>query len=160
MIRNKPHAVDLNLEQVVLYLAKELPAILAEQPVMLAYLHGSVVEGTTSPFSDVDLALIFEDGYRGSAYERMQVEFAIADEIEKSNLIPEADVRSIDQAPLMVQGRVLADGQLVYSRDEEFRVDYEVGVRKRYFDFLPVQKMMQKAFFQHVLQNGLTNGKP
>ena len=40
-------------------LQRELPTILAERPVMLAYLFGSVVEGTALPSSDVDIALVF-----------------------------------------------------------------------------------------------------
>jgi uncharacterized protein len=158
-MKDRARAMNFELAQIVSLLEKELPQILADQPVMLAYLFGSVVDQLTTAYSDVDIALIFDPSYNESGYERMQIEFAIAEEIEKSRLIPEADVRSIDRAPLMVQGSVLTNGMLVYSRDEGFRVDYEVSVRKKYFDFLPTQEMMQKSFFQHVLKDGLVNGK-
>ena len=134
-MKDRPHAINLDLEQIVPCLERELPQILADKPVLLGYLYGSVVDRLSSAFSDVDIALVFDPVYSGSGYERMQIEFAIAEEIEKRCTIPEADVRSIDQAPLMVQGQVLTDGVLVFSRDEVFRVDYEVAVRKRYFDF-------------------------
>lgn len=61
--------------------------------------------------------------------------------------IPDADVRTIDTAPLRVQGMVLTRGILLYTRDEGFRVSYEVLTRKRYFDFQPTLKMMRRAYF-------------
>ncbi len=140
-------------------LQRELPTILAEHPVMLGYLFGSVVEGTALPSSDVDIALVFAPSLNLTAYERMQIEFSIATEIERRCNIKEADVRSIDSAPLTVRGLVLTEGVLIYSRDEEFRVEYEVYNRKRYFDFQPVVEMMREAFFEQLRQKGLFSAK-
>jgi len=137
----------------------KMPGILAKRPVMLAYAYGSVVEGTASPSSDVDIGLVLGPNSGLSSYERMQLEFDIAAEVEDLCGIREADVRSIDKAPLTVQGMVVSDGRLVYSCDEEFRVEYEVRTRKLYFDFMPVMEMMRKAFFERVKTEGFTGGK-
>lgn len=126
---------------------------------MLAYLFGSAAEGTASPSSDVDVALVFEPNYDISAYDRLKMEFDIAAEVEARCKIREADVRSIDSAPLAVKGAVLTEGILLYSRNEEFRVDYEVYIRKMYFDFLPVAKMMRDAFWGQMKEEGLSGGK-
>jgi len=136
-----------------------MPGILISKPVMLAYLYGSTADGSRLPFSDVDIALVLEPNCPLSAYERMKLELDIAAEIERLCDIREADVRSIDAAPLTVQGMVVSEGPLLYSRDEEFRIQYEVHTRKLYFDFLPVKEMMRAAFFNHVQQEGLTSGK-
>ncbi len=53
----------LNPTQVLDPLKAELPLLLAEQPVMLAYLYGSVAEGYALPTSDVDKVLV--DGQPG-----------------------------------------------------------------------------------------------
>jgi len=140
-------------------LRTKAPEILAKQPVMLAYVYGSVVEGNTLPSSDVDIGLVFGPVCGLSAYDRTQIEFLIATEIERSCHIREADVRSIDNAPLAVRGVVVTEGVLLYSRDEEFRVEYEVNTRKRYFDFLPVLGMMRDSFFRQVQEEGLIHGK-
>jgi hypothetical protein len=66
---------------------------------------------------------------------------------------------SIDRCAARVQGKVLTDGLLIYSRDEKFRVNYEVSVRMRYFDFLPVINQMRAAFFEHLRTKGLSSGK-
>ena len=136
-----------------------MPGILISKPVMLAYLYGSTADGSHLPFSDVDIALVLEPNCPLSAYERMKLELDIAAEIERLGDIREADVRSIDAAPLTVQGMVVSEGLLLYSRDEEFRIQYEVHTRKLYFDFLPVMEMMRAAFFNHVQQEGLASGK-
>jgi len=145
--------------ELILLLQKEMPLILAERPVMLAYLFGSVVEGTALPSSDVDIALVFAPSLNLTAYERMQVEFSIAAEIERRCNIREADVRSINSAPLTVKGSVVTEGVLLYSRDEEFRVDYEVYNRKMYLDFLPVVEMMRAAFFEQLRKEGLFSSR-
>ena len=145
--------------ELISLLERELPTILAERPVMLAYLFGSVAEGNALPSSDVDIALVFAPSLNLTTYERMQVEFSIATEIERRCNIKEADVRSIDSAPLTVKGSVLTEGVLLYSRDEEFRVEYEVYNRKVYLDFLPVVEMMREAFFEQLRKEGLFGSK-
>jgi predicted nucleotidyltransferase len=137
----------------------EMPRILSHRPVMLAYLYGSVVDGSALPTSDLDIGLVLEPGCGLSAYERMQLEFNIAAEIERCCGVREADVRVIDVAPLTVQGMVVSEGVLLYSKDEAFHVQYEVYTRKRYFDFLPVVEMMRASFFEQIKKEGLTHGK-
>lgn len=122
--------------------------LLRERPVMLAYLYGSQVEGRTTRFSDIDIALVLNPKHGLSAYERFMLELMIGDDLDTRYGIRGADVRSIDNAPLRVQGRILTQGQLLYSRNEDFRVDYEVHTRRLYFDFLPVLDMMREAYFE------------
>jgi len=137
----------------------KLPDILADRPVNLAYLYGSIVDGRALPSSDADMALVLESNCSLSAYERMRLEFDIAAEVESRCHINKADVRSINEAPLTVQGMVVTEGVLLYSRDEEFRVEFEVYTRKLYFDFLPVQEMMRRSFFENVQKEGFLSGK-
>jgi predicted nucleotidyltransferase len=140
-------------------LQEEIPGILNGRPVMLAYLFGSAADGTALPSSDVDIALVLEPGCNLAPYDRMKMEFDIAAEVEKKCKVNQADVRSIDSAPLTVQGTILAEGILLYSRDEELRVEYETYTRKMYFDFQPVAGMMREAFFRQLKEEGLTGGK-
>ena len=150
MIRIDPRDQD----KIIPALKRELPEILNLEPVMLAYLFGSVIEGYAQTTSDVDIAVVLSPDYQGSAYERMLLEFKIAESIEDKLGISKADVRSINQAPLTVRGHILTKGHLLYSRDEEYRVDYEVYNRSRYFDFQPVEKMMHEAFLQKYREKG------
>lgn len=131
-------------------LRAELPRLLAEQPVMMAYLYGSVAEGYALPTSDVDVVMVLEPEHGLSSYQRLRLELKVAGELEARCGWDPVDVRSVNDAPLMIQGKVVTEGILVYSRDDDFRVDYETLTRKRYFDFLPVARLMQRAYFEHM----------
>lgn len=139
-----------DLEVLLPCLREALPDILCDQPVMLAYLHGSVAEGYARSWSDVDIALVMAPEHGKTPYECLMIELAIEGELEARCELPNADVRHIDQAPLMVQGRVVTKGILLYSRDNDFRIDYEVYTRKRYLDFKPVADRLREAYFQRI----------
>lgn len=143
------HAINSRTEpaQIIECLKQHLPAILQDRPILLAYLYGSTAAGCPTPLSDVDIALVFTPDSRLDAYQRFMQELEIEVEIEQRCGIPNADVRSIDNAPLRVQGEVLTHGILLYSKDDGFRVTYEVRTRKLYFDFQPVLEMMREAYF-------------
>jgi predicted nucleotidyltransferase len=146
--------------QVIDRLRAELPIILRERPVMIAYLYGSVAEGYALPNSDIDLALVLTPDHGLSAYQRTLMELDIAAEIEERCGLYSLDVRSINEAPVMAQGTVLTEGVILYSRQEDFRVEYEVLTRKKYFDFLPVARMMQRAYFEEMDQHLRRHGAP
>ena len=136
--------------EIVAVLREHIPAILQDRPVLAAYVYGSVAENCLLATSDVDIALVWMPDFELGAYARFQMELDIAIEIEKLCDIPDADVRSISDAPLRVQGQVLTKGVLLYSKDEDLRAAYEVLTRKRYFDFQPVLEMMRQAYFAQV----------
>jgi predicted nucleotidyltransferase len=134
-------------------LRERLPAVLEDEPVQLAYLYGSSASGQTTPFSDVDVALVV--GGKIDPLERLRlilrVQLALTDRCGIEN----ADVRVIDDAPLVFRGRVVCDGMLVYAREEERRVAFETATRLRYFDYLPIHQELQAAFFKAVRERGL-----
>jgi len=134
-------------------LREQLPAVLEDEPVQLAYLYGSSVTGQTTPFSDVDIALVA--GVAIDPLARLElilrVQLALADRCDIEN----ADVRVIDDAPLVFRGRVVSDGILVYSKDERERVAFETTTRLRYFDYLPIHRELQAGFFQDLRERGL-----
>jgi predicted ATPase/DNA-binding SARP family transcriptional activator len=67
----------------------------------------------------------------------------------------EADVRVIDDAPLVFRGRVVTDGVPIFARSEDLRVAFETQTRMRYFDYLPIHRQLQESFFQNVRERGL-----
>lgn len=138
------------LAEIKAQLKKELPSILADRPVQLVYLYGSMAEGRPLAHSDIDLALVLDPERRLSPYQQVLLSLDIAAQLEQSIPCRRIDIRPINQAPLTVQGRILIKGILLYARDEEFRVQYEIQTRKRYFDFLPAAQMMQQAYFEHM----------
>jgi predicted nucleotidyltransferase len=134
-------------------LRRGLPRILRGQPVALAYLYGSSVTGQTTPFSDVDIALVTNAGL--SPLERLKLILRLQTDLADVCDMRNADVRIIDDAPLIFRGRVVCEGILVFARDESERVAFETSTRMRYFDYLPVHQELQDAFFADLRERGL-----
>lgn len=108
--------------------------------VAAAYLYGSVARGRFTSISDVDVAILFlpDIDFDG----RRSIASRIAGDLSRAIPGAQLDVRDLDELPLAVQGRVLTEGRLLVSNDEPRRVRFEVAVRQRYFDFLPIQERL------------------
>ncbi len=100
-------------------LKSKLADVLSRFPVTLAYLYGSQAVGQATPLSDVDIALLLEEGSYDTA-NRLKLELQIEDEIVQNCNLSKADVRVINQAPLLVHGEVVTSGVLLYSCDEGY----------------------------------------
>ena len=138
-------------------LKETLPSILAGWPVSIAYLYGSTASGRTTPFSNVDIALYLSEPV--PPRQRLQLELGVEIELEDALALSNADVRVINDAPLAVRGTVVQEGVLLYSRDEEQRVDFESLTLKLYLDFEPTAEMFRRLFFKRLREEGLGRGK-
>jgi predicted nucleotidyltransferase len=130
-----------------------LPRLLDGLPVRLAYLFGSSTTDQVTPFSDVDLALVVDGEL--SPLERLKLMLRVQLDLADSCDIKNADVRIINDAPLVLQGKVVCEGILVFSRDERERVAFETTTRLRYFDYQPIHQELQDAFFAGLRERGL-----
>jgi len=123
--------------------------VLKNYPVEIAYLYGSMARKCPLPDSDIDIALILMNNDFAS-YERLLLEMKIGAALEDGCQCRPIDVRTINHAPITVQGTVVQEGILLYSRSKDYRVAFEVTVRKQYFDYLPTMKRMQRAFLEYI----------
>jgi predicted nucleotidyltransferase len=145
-------------DEIVAQLKDKAAEVLAQYPVAVAYLHGSVARGRPLPSSDVDIALLLTE--MPAPYPRLQLELSIQFALEDACHLTNLDVRSINHAPIMVQGPIVQEGVLLYERDREQRIAFEVLTRKKYFDFRPVAEKLQKAFLDRLQREGFRRGKP
>lgn len=134
-----------------------VPSIMARHPVDVAYAFGSVVRGTVTPFSDVDIALLLTTPL--PPYDQLQLELTLQGEIEDTSGLSPVDVRAINRAPLLVRGRIVQQGIVLYERDRARRMAFEVATRKQYFDFAPVARRLRDAFLERVHRDGLLYGR-
>jgi predicted nucleotidyltransferase len=142
-----------NLYQVITILRESLPLILDCQPVLLAYLYGSIVSGYATPSSDVDIGLVVNENL--SPLAKLTLILSLKLDLEDRFGISNADFRIINDAPPIFCGRVVTSGVLVYSRTESERVNFETMARMQYFDYLPIHQRMQDAFFEDIRKRGL-----
>ena len=129
---------------------REIAAEIFEKtPVLFAYLYGSYARGLSHPFSDLDIG-IFVEGLDRKACLDLELSLALRID-EKLDHIAQSEVRVLNHLPLVVKGRILADSQLIYSRAEDKRIEFETQVRAAYFDFLPVIQQYQNAYREKAL---------
>lgn len=134
-------------------LSRHLKNIVKDRPVLLAYFYGSAATGRATPLSDIDIALVVHPNT--PLREHLQLMLGISTELEEQSGLFNIDVRIINNAPLIFQGRVITDGILLYKRDDSARIHFETSTRAEYFDYLPVHKKLQKAFFADMKKRGL-----
>lgn len=140
-------------DELVSELRRTLPHILDRLPVRLAYLYGSSATGRVTPFSDIDLALVVDADL--SPLEQLKLTLSIGLDLADSCNITNADVRIINEAPVVLQGKVVCEGVFVFARDDRERIAFETATRLRYFDYQPVHKDLQDAFFADLRERGL-----
>ena len=116
-------------------LLESAPTVLEKRPVMLCYLYGSYARGDVHSFSDIDIGIYLKKMNSG---KMLDIELSLAlefDEIVGSGC--NVDVRSINNMPLVMKGKIITEGILLFSRDDPFRIEFETSIRKAYFDFRP-----------------------
>ncbi len=123
--------------------------VLAEAGVRFAYLFGSRATRRHRPTSDADIAIMPAQPLD------LLAEAGLVDRLAQALEVPAVDLVDLRRAPLVVRGRVLQEGRLLYSTDEPARVAFEVRTRSEYFDFLPTQRALRDHFLRRVAAGGL-----
>lgn len=94
--------------------------------VIAAYLFGSVLQGETDHFSDVDVAVLFDEGV--SKEDRWKLEGELLDRLFRLVRQDKADVVDLQRAPLWFQRVVVTKGKVIYDADPAKQVAYEAEV--------------------------------
>jgi uncharacterized protein len=128
---------------------ESLDTILAGAGIRFAYVFGSRVSESARASSDADIAVMPDHELGLLERERL------AARLVTHLAVPDVDVVSLDRAALELRGRVVQEGELLYSADEPARVAFEVRTRSEYFDFLPTLERLQRCYLSHVAEHAL-----
>jgi predicted nucleotidyltransferase len=74
-------------------------------------------------YSDVDFALV--SSKKLSPKERLELELKIEVDLSDFCNITNPDVRIINDAPLVIKGKIVQQGVLIYCNNEARRVEFE-----------------------------------
>jgi predicted nucleotidyltransferase len=119
-------------------------AICGSSPgVLLAYLFGSRVDGSTGPMSDVDVAVLLD-----RAADPTATRSRVAHRLRLSLEANDVDVLILNQAPIELAYGVIAEGTIAFAGSEAARVEYEATVMSRYGDYLPVLRAFRTDIVQ------------
>jgi predicted nucleotidyltransferase len=114
-----------------------------------AFIFGSFGRNEDTELSDIDIA-IYQTKHK-SKYELIMLEFDI--EVKLTERIPaqKFDVRCLNNAPIVVIGKIINEGELLFARDEAFLIDFIVKNRLKYMDYLIVYKPLLEKRYEELL---------
>jgi predicted nucleotidyltransferase len=110
--------------------------------VVFAYLFGSLARKTSSPLSDVDIAVYFNDT-SDLSNDKMDLIGYLMSELGTD----EIDVIVLNRAPLPLTARVLEKNEILLDRDPFRRQAFESLVLREYFDFSLIEKSILERRF-------------
>jgi predicted nucleotidyltransferase len=119
--------------------------------VVAAYLYGSYAAGTMTPLSDVDIALLLNSDSMPQTRKKLDIELTIESELIRKLPGMNIEARIINKSPLLIQGKVITEGILIYHKDIEKVVQFEEKIIIRYLDFkIEYDKMLQVRYNQEI----------
>lgn len=140
------------MEHVKKILLTQAPAIFKSSPVLFAYIYGSVAEGMAHQCSDLDIG-VYASGELHPR-ESLDLELSLSLDIDEAiDHSVESEVRVINPLPLVIKGKIITDGILIYCVDDDLRVNFETRVRSEYFDFLPVLHHYQHMYRESIIHS-------
>jgi predicted nucleotidyltransferase len=125
----------LNQKDKDLLISKIRKLLLERESVLFAYIYGSFL--SEEFFRDIDLALYFDSTAFQGSYDMFTYCLTLSAECDLATSGVMFDLRPLNLAPLPFKFDVVTNGRIIYARDEECPVDFEVRTRSLYFDFLP-----------------------
>ena len=105
--------------------AKIRKFLMEKEEILFVYIHGSFLENR--PFRDIDVAI-----YVKSKPDRFY-EMELEEELTQLTAFP-VDVRLLNDAPVEFRFHVIG-GELLFSRDEKTRCDFEERTMGEYHDY-------------------------
>ena len=121
-----------------------------QRDIVAAYLFGSLAEGRATARSDVDIAVLLSGSpdVLALAARRLQLLGQVEPFVEG-----QIDVVILNSASNVMQQQVLVHGRLLYERDRDARIEFQVAVGKIYADMQPA-----RDFFANELSAELAEG--
>ncbi len=118
-----------------------------DNSILAAYLFGSQVKSKPNKYSDIDIAILFDDKTREEDYTDKQITMMInLSEI----LNKEIDVVILNRAALFLKYHILKDGVKIYERLDRNEHIFEALAIIQYFDFLPIKNRIENGMLSKI----------
>lgn len=118
-----------------------------EKDVLCAYLFGSTATGKENKFSDVDIALLFDNDVSAAQYTQKCL--SIMDNLSHI-LNKDVDVVILNSASSFLKFQIIKNGLKIYERPDRIGRDFEAKAIIEYFDFLPVRRKLEMALINSI----------
>lgn len=138
---------DISLDKI----SKILKESIQDSSVIACYLYGSYARGDATSLSDLDIAIIWAE--EASAKVRKGELLRLSQELSEK-LGHEVDVRSLNEASLELQFRVVSEGKVVFCENESRRLEFENRAVMHFLDFKPMITMYNQYMHHRIKETG------
>jgi predicted nucleotidyltransferase len=115
----------------------------ARKEVSVLYLFGSLVENRKTAESDIDIAVLVDEGkLRKVDHERLKEAYYHAS--PGFSLRP-VDIVVLNTAPPYLKHRILKTGRILFDRNRRLRVKFTTDAIIEYLDFKPLEDIFHRA---------------
>ncbi len=114
-----------------------------DKDILFVYLYGSYATQTVLPDSDIDIAVYLKEG---------NMDYYLKKDEELLGSIPNdnIDIRILNTMPLTLKFKVIKEGKIIFSQDEQKRVDFETEIMDNYFELKPYLDEYDELFRKRI----------
>ena len=118
-----------------------------QKDILCVYLFGSTASGKENKFSDVDIAVLFDDNVGQEEYGQRMLSMMddLSMELDKN-----VDIVVLNRANSFLRFKIIKSGIRVYERPDRGSRLFEARSVVEYFDFLPIREMLEKALIANI----------
>ncbi len=115
--------------------------------VLCVYLFGSAASEKENIYSDVDIAVLYNDSVPPSRYSDIRINISI----DLSLLLDRnVDVTVLNEAPPYLKFQVIRNGIRIYEKPNRESRTFEARSILEYFDFAPIKNMMESSLIKRI----------
>lgn len=133
---------------------QKLKKYFQKEPVLLVYLFGSQAGRRTTPLSDYDFAVLFEENL--SPRKRFTLKLKYFGEVGKILGSDKIEFLDLVNAPVHFRYSAFAPRKDIYVKDEGKRVEFEHKTMSEYFDRLYYLRRHSLSSLAKIAKEGLT----
>lgn len=115
--------------------------------ILCVYLFGSVAANKDNPYSDVDIAVLYDDSVASSEYTDEQINLSV----ELSRILDRnADIIILNNASPYLKFQIIQKAVRVYENPARNNRAFEARSLIEYFDFLPLKNMLEASLIRKI----------
>ena len=130
--------------------------IFADTPVVVAWLFGSRASGRVHARSDIDIAVLFAPETTPEERERWRLE--LIGRLSAAYRSDAIDLAVLNDAPPLLRYEALRPRHVLYNRNDEERVAFEVRTMQEWFDWAPRYRRMLRARMKQFAEGNVRLG--
>ncbi len=130
--------IQKNLEEINKMFKDNLKEFIHDYDIKLIYIFGSYAKGNNNANSDLDIAILLNNGY--DPMDKLSLIGDLTSIFKRDDI----DLVILNSANAVLKHQVIKYGKLIFMKNEDVKVDFEVRVLKEYMDMEPFRKTQMK----------------